>query len=155
MFGDRWQGGDFESVRRTQHFPASVAVQQIEAMEHLFFRLAENGVVPSALGRQSLRLRRFVEIETKEMTFARIGTAGHDNGTIGFVEVDELLETKIGLRDRAHERAIGRMQFDLPRAVALGGPKKSAAILQPDRHWLVIEIQPRSIFFAEQLARRA
>src|SRR5205823_5766317 len=123
MFGDRWQGDDFDAVRGTQHFPASVAVQQIEAMEHLFFRFAENGVVPSALGRQSLRLSWFIEIETKEMALARIGTAGDDDGTIGFVEIDELLETEIGLRDRAHECAIGRVEFELPRAVAFRGPK--------------------------------
>src|SRR5436305_8346139 len=152
MFGDRWQGDDFDAVRGTQHFPANVAVQQIEAMEHLFFRFAENGVVPSALGRQSLRLPWFVEIETKEMTFTRIGTAGDDNGTISFVEVDELLETEIGLRDSAHERAIGRMQFELPRAVALRRPKEFAAAFHPDRHWLVIEIQPCRVFFAEQFA---
>ena len=127
MFGDRWQGDDFDAVRGTQHFPANVAVQQIEAMEHLFFRFAENGVVPSALGRQSARLSRFIEIETKEMTLARIRAAGDDNGTISFVEVDELLETEIGLRDRAHERAIGRMQLELPRAIALGRPEKLAA----------------------------
>src|SRR5438874_10173498 len=127
MFGDRWQGDDFDAVRGTQDFPAGVAVQQIEAMEHLFLRFAKNGVVPSALGRQSLRLPCFVEIETKEMTFTRIETAGDDNGTIGFVEVDELLETEIGLRDRAHERAIGRVQFELPRAVAFRRPKKFPA----------------------------
>ena len=49
MFGDRRQRGDFAAVRGTQHFPTSVPIQQIEAMEELFVRFAENGVVPAAV----------------------------------------------------------------------------------------------------------
>ena len=124
-------------------------------MQELLLSLAEDGVVTSAFAGQSLRLAFGVQRKTKEMTFARIGTAGDDDRTIGFVEIDESVEIEIDRRNRPHERAIGRMQLDLPRAIALGCPKKLAAVFQPHRHRLRIEIQPDGVLFPQQLAGRA
>ncbi len=44
----------------------------------------------SAFAGQALRLGFGFQRKTKEMPFARIGTAGDDDRTIGFVEIDEL-----------------------------------------------------------------
>jgi hypothetical protein len=76
-------------------------------MKKLLFGLAEDSVMTSALRSQLLAFARRIERETKEMTFARIGTTGDDDRTIGFVEIDKFVEIEIGWRDRTDE-GVGR-----------------------------------------------
>ena len=123
-------------------------------MQKMLLGLAEDGVVLSLFLRQLLRVCFPLQRKTKEMTFARIATATDDNRAVRIVHIDELLDMKIGRSHCAHEFACGGTQFDLPSPVALGGPKKLAAVLHPDWHWLLIEIHPCGVSFTQELPGR-
>ena len=124
-------------------------------MKEFVLRFAEDRVMTAGLSRQLLRFAFRVDGKSKEMSLSRIRTASNDDGSVGVIHVDQLVELKVDRRDWAHERAIGRMQLCLPSAVAFGCPKKLPPVLQPNRHWFAIEIQPGGIGFAQQLTSRA
>ena len=118
-------------------------------MQELLLRLAEDRIMTAALPGQTLRLSLGFERETKKMAFAWIRTAGDDDRTVGFIEIDELIKIEINRRNCTHEGAVGGTQLDLPHAISLGGPKKLATILPPHWHRFMIEIQPGGIFFPQ------
>src|ERR1700704_6192050 len=121
-------------------------------MKERFLVVAEDRQVASRFARQLLRLSIALQRKPIEMTLSRIRSAAHDDGPIGFVHVQQLLQLKISRRDGAHEDAIGGTELDLPRAVAFRGPEELPTIFEPDRHRLLIEIQPCSVVFPEKLA---
>src|SRR4051812_26235315 len=44
------------------------------------------------------------------------------------------------------------MQLQLPATTTLRSPKESAPVLEPDRHWCAIEVDPSVVGFTQQLA---
>src|SRR5438270_13666161 len=102
-------------------------------MKEFVLRFAEDRVMTAGIASQTLWFAFRIERKAKEMSLSRIRTASNDDGSVGVIHVDQLVELKVDRRDPPHERAIGRMQLCLPRAVAFRGPKKLPPVLQPNR----------------------
>ena len=107
MSATEGRAGEFLFIRRAQQFPAGVSVHQVEPMRKFAFHFAKHGEVASRFTRQTLRLRFSSSGKSKQMTFARIRPAAHDDGVIGFIQIDEFVELEVGRRDGADQRAIG------------------------------------------------
>src|SRR5205085_2321448 len=92
--------------------------------------------------RNALRQRYLIE-----MALGRIRSAGCDNLSGIFVNINQCSTKTIGSSQLADELPIARAKFDLPTAAPFSCPEKSC-ILQPE--WdsvIIIQIEPRRIFF--------
>src|SRR3954462_5418609 len=102
-------------------------------MQELFLVVSEDRQVPSRFARQLLQWSLVLQRKPIQMSLPRVRSAADDDRAVGFVDVEQLPQLEINRRDGPHERAIRRVQLDLPRAVPFRCPKKLAAIFAP--HW--------------------